>query len=62
MLFRSTFRTYYGPVQKAFNAVGATREEALAADLIRLVQQFNRADDGAMVLPSEYLEIVIRTR
>ena len=57
-----TFRSYYGPVQKAFNAVGATREEALAADLIRLVQQFNRADDGAMVLPSEYLEIVIRTR
>ena len=57
-----TFRTYYGPVQKAFIAVGATREEALAADLIRLVQQFNRADDGAMILPSEYLEIVIRTR
>lgn len=57
-----TFRTYYGPVQKAFNAVGATREEALAADLIRLVQQFNRVGDGAMVLPSEYLEIVIRTR
>ena len=57
-----TFRSYYGPVQKAFNAVGATREEALAADLIRLVQQFNRADDGAMVLPSEYLEVVIRTR
>ncbi len=57
-----TFRTYYGPVQKAFNAVGAAREEALAADLIRLVQQFNRAGDGAMVLPSEYLEIVIRTR
>ena len=57
-----TFRTYYGPVQKAFNAVGATREEALAADLIRLVQQFNRAGDGAMVLPSEYLEVVIKVR
>ena len=57
-----TFRTYYGPVQKAFIAVGVAREEALAADLIQLVQQFNRADDGAMVLPSEYLEIVIRTR
>ena len=49
-------------MQKAFNAVGATREEALDADLIRLVQQFNHAGDGAMVLPSEYLEIVIRTR
>ena len=57
-----TFRTYYGPVQKAFNAVGADREEVLAADLIRLVQQFNRAGDSAMVLPSEYLEVVIRTR
>ena len=57
-----TFRTYYGPVQKAFNAVGATREDALAADLIRLIQQFNRATDGAMVMPSEYLEVVIEIR
>ena len=57
-----TFRTYYGPVQKAFLAVGAAREEALAADLIRLVQQFNHATDGAMVVPSEYLEVVIRKR
>lgn len=57
-----TFRTYYGPVQKVFNAVGAAQQEALAADLIRLVQRFNRATDGAMVLPSEYLEVVIKTR
>ena len=57
-----TFRTYYGPVQKAFLAVGAAQEQALAADLIRLVQQFNRASDGAMVVPGEYLEVVIRTR
>jgi hypothetical protein len=33
----------------------------LAADLIRLVEQFNRATDGAMLVPSEYLEIVIKT-
>ena len=57
-----TFRTYYGPVQKVFNAVGAAQQEALSADLIRLVQRFNRATDGAMVLPSEYLEVVIKTR
>ena len=57
-----TFRTYYGPVQKAFLAVGAAQEQALSADLIRLVQQFNRASDGAMVVPGEYLEVVIRTR
>ena len=57
-----TFRTYYGPMQKAFSAVGATQQESLAADLVRLVQQFNRATDGAMVVPSEYLEVVIKTR
>jgi hypothetical protein len=34
----------------------------LAADLIQLVQQFNRASDGAMLVPSEYLEIVIKKR
>jgi SAM-dependent methyltransferase len=57
-----TFRTYYGPVQKAFDAVDAARQESLAADLIQLVQQFNRASDGAMLVPSEYLEIVIKRR
>ena len=57
-----TFRTYYGPMHKAFGAVGAAQQESLAADLIRLAQQFNRASDGAMVVPGEYLEVVIRTR
>lgn len=57
-----TFRTYYGPMNKAFGAVDATRQESLAADLIQLVQQFNRATDGAMLVPSEYLEVVIRRR
>jgi ubiquinone/menaquinone biosynthesis C-methylase UbiE len=57
-----TFRTYYGPMQKAFGAVSIDQQESLAADLLRLVQRFNRATDGAMVVPSEYLEVVIRTR
>ncbi|MDO8249256.1 MAG: class I SAM-dependent methyltransferase [Rhodoferax sp.] len=57
-----TFRTYYGPMQKAFSAVDAAQQESLAADLIRLVQQFNRASDGAMVVPGEYLEVVIKRR
>ena len=32
---------------------------ALEADLTRLIQRFNRATDGGMVVPSEYLETVI---
>ncbi len=57
-----TFRTYYGPMQKAFGAVAPNQQESLAADLLQLVQQFNRAADGAVVVPSEYLEVVIKTR
>ena len=57
-----TFRTYYGPMNKAFNAVDAGKHEALNTDLLRLIQQFNRATDYAMVLPSEYLEVVVTTQ
>lgn len=57
-----TFRTYYGPMHKAFGALEPARQEALAADLIALVQQFNRTADGGMVVPSEYLEVVIAKR
>ena len=57
-----TFRTYYGPMQKAFGAVDAAQQESLAADLLRLVRQFNRAGDDAMVVPGEYLEAVIKVR
>ncbi len=57
-----TFRTYYGPMQKAFNALNGDQQSSLADDLLLLVQQFNRATDGTLVLPSEYLEVTIRIR
>ncbi|OYY95695.1 MAG: SAM-dependent methyltransferase [Polaromonas sp. 28-63-22] len=57
-----TFRTYYGPMHKAFGALDTSRQASLAADLIGLVQQFNQAPGGAMRLPSEYLEVVIKRR
>jgi ubiquinone/menaquinone biosynthesis C-methylase UbiE len=53
------FKTYYGPVLKTFAALDAAKQEALHHDLLALACQFNRADDGTMVVPSEYLEIVI---
>jgi ubiquinone/menaquinone biosynthesis C-methylase UbiE len=56
------WRRYYGPTLKSFEAVGAEGREALEADLLDLISHFNRADDGTMVVPSEYLEAVIVTR
>jgi ubiquinone/menaquinone biosynthesis C-methylase UbiE len=57
-----TFRTYYGPMHKAFAALDAGKQESLAEDVLGLAQRFNSATDGSMVAPSEYLEAVIRLR
>jgi len=56
------FRTFYGPMQKAFGALDTAKQEALNADLIALAESFNRATDGTLVAPSEYLEVVIRRK
>jgi ubiquinone/menaquinone biosynthesis C-methylase UbiE len=53
------FRTFYGPVLKAFAALDAAKQAALEADIRGLIAQFNRSGDATMVVPSEYLEIVI---
>ena len=53
------FRTYYGPMLKAFAALEPAAQSALQRDLLALVGQFNRSGDGSMVVPGEYLEIVI---
>jgi ubiquinone/menaquinone biosynthesis C-methylase UbiE len=53
------FRGYYGPVLKAFAAIDPKAREALEADLYALLDEFNVAKDGTLVVPSEYLEVVI---
>lgn len=53
------FRGYYGPVVKAFEALDAAAGAALEADIDALLEKFNIADDGTLVVPSEYLEVVI---
>lgn len=57
-----TFRTYYGPMHKAFAALDAAKQASLAEDLLELARRFNTATDGGMLVPSEYLEAVIETR
>jgi len=52
------FRDYYGPVLKAFAAIDPDAREALEADLYALIDAFNTAEDGTVVIPGEYLEVV----
>jgi SAM-dependent methyltransferase len=53
------FRTYYGPMLKAFAALAAGHQAGLERDLLALVEEFGRADDGTMVVPAEYLQVVV---
>jgi len=56
------FRNYYGPIVKAFAALDPDARSALEADLYGLIDKFNIAEDGTLVVPSEYLEVVITKR
>jgi len=60
--FLEIFRTYYGPMLKAFEALEGGSRKALARDIIDLVGRFNTSGDQTMVVPSEYLEVVITKR
>lgn len=57
--FVEFFRTYYGPTLVAFEALDATGQRNLTGALIEVVQRFNRSGDATMVVPADYLEIVI---
>jgi SAM-dependent methyltransferase len=56
------FRTYYGPVHKAFAALAPERQVALEGDMMELMGRLNRSGDRTLVVPSDYLEVVITTR
>ena len=60
--FLDVFKTYYGPVLKAFAALDTAKQQQLYDDLYALIVRMNRATNGRMVVPSEYLEIVITKR
>jgi len=53
------FRSYYGPMNKTFAALDAEHQAAFHQDLLALMAARNRSGDATLVLPSEYLEVVI---
>jgi ubiquinone/menaquinone biosynthesis C-methylase UbiE len=52
------FRTYFGPTKVAFERVGPEGEAALEADLRAYLTESNTADNDALVLEPEYLQMV----
>jgi ubiquinone/menaquinone biosynthesis C-methylase UbiE len=56
------FKTFYGPMLKAFAALATNAQDGLTRDVLALIGEYNRADDGTMVVHSEYLEVVMTKR
>lgn len=52
----------YGPLQKAFGALDEAAQEQLTSDLLALIARFNVATDGTMVVPADYLEVIVTKR
>lgn len=53
------FRTYYGPVHKAFESLAPAKQTELARELVAGMTRLNRSGDATLVVPSEYVEIVV---
>ena len=55
------FRTYYGPLVKAFASLGSERQNNLAQEIIALLKAHHQGGAG-LVVPSKYIEVVIIRR
>jgi SAM-dependent methyltransferase len=57
--FIEVFRNWYGPVHKAFAALPQPAAAQLEADLAELLEQSNVGGRGTLVVPSEYVQVVV---
>ncbi|WGR91447.1 class I SAM-dependent methyltransferase [Bradyrhizobium sp. ISRA443] len=53
------FRTCYGPTNRAFAALDAEKAAALEADILDLLERSNWSRGGSLIVPGEYLEVVV---
>ena len=53
------FRNFYGPTHKVYAALDPARQAALTADITALLERLNVGGPYSLVVPGEYLEVVI---
>ena len=56
------FRNFYGPTHKAYAALDSAGQARLTDDLTALLERLNVGGPNSLVVPSEYLEVVIATQ
>ena len=60
--YLDVLQTHLGPTRETFLALDPARRENLVGELVDLIDRFNRSDDETMVVPSDYLEVVVTKR
>ncbi len=60
--FVQVFRDYYGPTHKAFAALEPARAVELERELTALLDSLDRGGGHSLVVPGEYLEVVVTKR
>ena len=53
------FKSFYGPMNRAFAALDAAKQAELQADVIALLERTNRGGSQTLIVPGEYLEVVV---
>jgi ubiquinone/menaquinone biosynthesis C-methylase UbiE len=56
------FRDYYGPIHKAFAALDNAGRAALERDILELLERLDVGRGNGLVVPGEYLEVVVVKR
>ena len=56
--FSEWFRQFYGPITRLSGTLPEADRQRFAEELAEVPRQFNRAEDGTVVAPAEYLEAV----
>ncbi|WP_299723836.1 class I SAM-dependent methyltransferase [uncultured Tateyamaria sp.] len=60
--FLEYFRTFYGPMQKAFEALDETGKAALQSDILALIARFDTSTNETLCISSEYAEVIVQRR
>ena len=60
--FVEFFSKFFGPVRKAFTVVGSQGRQALENDILQTIADFNIGADGAICVPSRYVELVVKKK
>ncbi len=53
------FRSFYGPTNRVFAALDPDKAAALEAEILDLLERSNRGGRDSLIVPGDYLEVVI---